>query len=156
MSDLVLTKTPAGALAPADEPTAEYIRKLRMGVPLHGEFTRMRNPQFHRKAFALFKLAFEAWDAPALEYRGEPVAKDFDRFRRDLTILAGHYEAVTNLRGEVRLEAKSLKFARMSEDEFETVYRGVLNTVWEKLLRQKGYANPAAVDAVINELMRFE
>lgn len=156
MTDLVLTKAPSGALLPADSAAQEYIARLKVGQALHGKFTRQRNPRFHRKAFALFKLAFDAWDSPALEYRGQPVAKDFDRFRRDLTILAGHYEAVTNLRGEIRLEAKSLSFGAMDDDEFAEVYRGILNVVWSKVLRDCGYARPEDVERVVEELLRFE
>lgn len=156
MSELVLQKTPAGALIPADGPSAEFIQRLKVGAGLRGEFKRQRNPKFHRKVFALFQLAFDLWDAPALEYRGQPVAKSFDRFRRDLTILAGHYEAVTNLKGEIRLEAKSLSFASMDEDEFEQVYRSILTAVWERILKAKGYGSAAEVDRVVAELLRFE
>lgn len=156
MTELVLAKTPTGALVPADAPSAAFVQRLKTGAGLRGEFKRQRNPKFHRKVFALFQLAFDAWDAPALEYRGQQVAKNFDRFRRDLTILAGHYEAVTNLRGEVRLEAKSLSFANMDEDEFAEVYRGILNVVWERVLRDRGYASAGEVDRVVDELLRFE
>ncbi len=156
MSELVLCKTPTGALIPADGPSAAFVQRLKVGAGLRGEFKRQRNPKFHRKVFALFQLAFDLWDAPALEWRGQPVAKNFDRFRRDLTILAGHYEAVTTLRGEVRLEAKSLSFANMDEDEFEGVFRSILATVWEKVLRAKGYESTAEVERVVAELLRFE
>ncbi len=156
MTELVLTRTPAGALAPADAPSAEYIQKLKAGAGIRGEFKRQRNPRFHRKAFALFNLAFDVWDAPALEYKGQPVAKDFDQFRKDLTILAGHYEAVTNLKGEVRLIAKSLNFSNMGEDEFGTVYAAILAVVWERILKAKGYKSAASVDDIVERLLGFE
>lgn len=156
MTELVLTRTPSGSLAPADGPSAEFIGKLKIGAGLRGEFKRQRNPKFHRKAFALFNLAFDLWDAPELEYKGQPVAKNFDRFRRDLTILAGHYEAATNLRGEVRLEAKSLSFGSMGEEEFAQVYAGILAVVWDRVLRSKGFSSSADVDRVVEELLRFE
>lgn len=156
MTELVLTKTPAGALAPADDYTAEQMGKLRSGILLRGEFRKVRNPRFHRKGFALFKFAFDLWDAPQLEYKGQPVAKEFNRFRKDLTILSGHYEAVTTLRGEVRLEAKSLAFGNMGEDEFEAVFKSILSVVWERILRSKGYESPEKVEAIIDELLRFD
>jgi hypothetical protein len=43
------------------------------------------------------------------------VQKNFDQFRKDLTILAGYYESTINLRGEVRLIAKSLNFSAMGQ-----------------------------------------
>jgi hypothetical protein len=156
MTELVLTKTPTGALVPADGPSAEFIQKLKIGAGLRGEFKRQRNIRFHRKMFALFNFAFDMWGAPELEYKGHPVAKSLDRFRRDLTILAGHYEAVTNLRGEVRLEAKSLSFSNMDEAEFETVYSSILKVVWERVLRAHGYGSAAEVDRIVEELLRFE
>jgi len=156
MTELVLTRTPSGALVPADAPSAEFVQKLKVGSGLKGEFKRQRNPRFHRKVFALFQLAYDIWDAPVLEYRGQPVAKNFDRFRRDLTILAGHYEAATNLRGEVRLEAKSLSFGAMDDEEFSEVYTSILTVVWERVLKAHGYKSAAEVDHIVENLLRFE
>ena len=156
MTELMLTKTPGGTLAPADGPSADYIAKMRLGAGLRGEFKRARSIPKHRRMWVLFTFAFDMWDAPQLEYNGQQVAKSLDRFRKDVTILAGYYEAVTNLRGEVRLEAKSLSFANMEQDEFDAVYRAVLTVVWDRILKAKGYADPAAVDAIVDELLRFE
>ena len=71
-----------------DEFAAQKIAALRVGQAVKITYKRVRNPRFHRKAFALFNLAFEAWDAPELEYKGLPVAKEFNQFRKDLTRLA--------------------------------------------------------------------
>ena len=156
MTELLLAKTPNGALAPVDAPSAEYIGKMRLGAGLRGEFKRARDVQKHRRIWALFNFAFDQWDAPALEYNSLPVAKSLDRFRRDIIILSGYYEAVTNLRGEVRLEAKSIAFANMGQDDFDALYRAVLNVVWDRILKAKGYDNPEAVDAIVSELLNFE
>jgi hypothetical protein len=156
MSELVLTRTPGGALAPADGPTAEYISKMKLGAGLRGEFKRARDLTKHRRMWALFNFAFDQWDAPALEYEGQPVAKSLDRFRRDLIILAGHYTSTVNLRGEVRLEAKSIAFANMAQDEFDLLYRAILNVVWDRIFKAKGYASPDAVNEIVDELLRFE
>lgn len=156
MTELALTKTSSGALIPADQETAEFIAKLKLGAGLRGDFKRMRNPRFHRKGMALFRLAFDAWDAPKLEYKGQQVAKSFERFRHDLTILAGHYTSTVNLRGEVRLEAKSLSFGSMDDTEFEAVYKDVLTVIWERILAGKGYVSPEAVDNVVEKLSGFD
>lgn len=156
MADIVLIKTPSGQLAPADPQAAEYIAKLKLGAIIKGKFTKARNPRFHRKAFALFQLGFEAWEPAQLTYKGQIVAKDFDRFRKDLTILAGFYEPVTNIRGEVRLEAKSLSFGSMDEVEFAKVYDAILNVIWAKVLRDAArYKSPEEVDFVVNQLLGF-
>ena len=150
------TKTLSGALAPADSETAAFLARLKLGQGLRAEVKRARNILFHRRMFALLNFAFDLWDCPALEYQGQPVAKNFDRFRKDITILAGFFDAVTNLRGEVRLEAKSLAFHNMGEEEFERVYKAVLGVVWDRILRSKGYESPEKVDAIVQELLRFE
>jgi hypothetical protein len=157
VTDLVLIKTPNGALAPADEESRALIGRLKSGQGVRATIRRARNVRFHRLAFALFKLAFDAWEPMTpLEYQGHPVSKDFDRFRKDMTILAGFYRAVYNARGEVRLEAESLSFASMDEDRFEKVFRAVLSAVWNRVLRAKGYASEADVERVLAEFMRFE
>ena len=156
MTELVVIKTLGGALAPADPQTAEFVSKLKLGQGLRADFKRMRDVMKHRRGFALLHFAFEHWDAPQLEYEGLPVVKTFDRFRKDLTILAGHWTSTVNLRGEVRLEAKSLSFGNMDDTEFEQVYRDLLTAVWERIFRSKGYADPAAVDAIVDQLLRFE
>lgn len=153
----MLVKTPSGALAPADEAARELVGKLKTGQWVRATVRRARNVRFHRKAFALFKLAFDAWEpVTPLEYKGMPVAKDFDRFRKDMTILAGFYKPVFNAHGEIRLEPESLSFSAMDENRFETVFKAVLNAVWDRVLRAAGYASKADVERVINELMRFE
>lgn len=157
MTDLVLIKTPNGALAPADDDARAQIDKLKAGEGVRITMHRTRKLKFHRKGFALFKLAFDVWEPiTPLEYRGLPVAKDFDRFRKDMTILAGFYKPVYNVRGDLRLEAESLSFASMDETRFEKVYRALLTVIWNRVLRSVGYASEAEVERVIDELMRFD
>ena len=157
MSDIVLVKTLNGALAPADAEASTFIEKLKAGQGVRATVRKARNVKFHRKAFALFKLAFDVWEPETPQtYKGEAVSKDFDRFRKDMTILAGFYKAVYNARGEVRLEAESLSFASMADDRFEKVFRAGLNVVWNRVLRNAGYETEAEVERVVDELMRFD
>ena len=48
MTAIVLTKTPNGALVPADPQAAEYIARLKLGAPVKAEVKRVRNYQFHK------------------------------------------------------------------------------------------------------------
>lgn len=156
-TELVLVKTPGGALAPVDEESRALVDRLKTGQGVRASIKRARNVRFHRKAFALFKLAFDSWEPETPQsYKGEAVSKDFDRFRKDMTILAGFYRAVYNARGEVRLEAESLSFANMDEGRFEKVFRAVLTVVWNRVLRNFGYETEGDVERVIEELMRFD
>jgi hypothetical protein len=155
--DIMLVKTPGGALAPVDAEAREMVDKLKLGQGIQASVRRARNVRFHRKGMALFRLAYDVWEPlTPLEYKGLPVAKDFERFRKDMTILAGFYKAVYNVRGEVRLEAESLRFSSMSEERFEEVFNAVLNVVWSRVLKAAGYASVEDVEEVIEELMRFD
>ena len=155
--DIMLVKTPGGALAPVDAEAREMVDKLKLGQGIQASVRRARNVRFHRKGMALFRLAYDVWEPlTPLEYKGLPVAKDFERFRKDMTILAGFYKAVYNARGEVRLEAESLRFSSMSEERFEEVFNAVLNVVWSRVLKAAGYASTEDVEEVIEELMRFD
>ena len=152
-----MLKSPSGALIPASDDAGEMLRKIKVGTPVFVEVKRIRNYKFLKKAFALFKLAFEVWEpVTPLEYKGLPVAKDFERFRKDMTILAGFYKPVYNVRGELRLEAESLSFSSMDDERFEQVFRAVLTVVWDRVLKAAGYASEDEVERVVNELMRFE
>lgn len=149
--ELRVTKTPAG-LIPADEVSADALRSLPTGKVLQGKFTQPRNPRFHRKFFALLQVGFDAWEPPEAEYRGLPVQKNFDRFRKDCVIAAGYYEVVSNLRGEVRAEAKSISFGRMSEDEFRKLYSAVANVLLQRVL--KTYTRED-LDRVVDQIVGF-
>ena len=112
-----------------------------------------RNPKFHRKFFALLQVGFEAWE-PAFEVRvgGEPVGKNFERFRKDVTILAGFYEPAFSLDGTLELEAKSIAFANMDDAEFEKVYSAVANVLLSKVLRNYTRED---LDNHVNRIMDF-
>ena len=64
--------------------------------------------------------AVNRWGAPA---------KSIERYRKDVTILAGYYTSVFDLAGNLRLEAKSISFAQMEEEEFAKLYSDVINVI---------------------------
>lgn len=152
MSDLVLMKTAGGMLAPLDPQGIEYVSKLKLGAGVTATIKKHNNPAFHRKLFALFNLAFEAWEPAAQEYKGQVVAKNFDQFRKDLTILAGYYESTISFKGEVRLIAKSLNFSAMGQEEREAVYSAVINVILAKLLTN--YTRDD-LDAVVERVLAY-
>ncbi len=138
--ELLLIKQPNGTLAPADEESAEAIASLRVGAPIRAKCSRVRNYPFLQKYMTLVNLAYDMWAEtyPEMEYKGVQVKPNKDRFRRDLTILTGHFHAHYNIRGEVRLEAKSISFARMSEEEFSKLYSKTIDVILEKILAGRG------------------
>lgn len=152
MKELVLTKAPGGALIPVDPQAAEYISKLKLGAGVTATVKLHRNPRFHRKFMALLNVAFDAWEPVEATYKGQRVGKNFDQFRRDITILSGHYEMAVNLKGETRLTAKSISFANMDEAEFGELYNAACNVILQRILTN--YTRDD-LDAVIDRLMGF-
>ena len=61
MTTIHLVRTVSGFKA-ADEAAIEAMRKLAQGEVVRVELRRPRNPQFHRKFFALLQLVRDATD----------------------------------------------------------------------------------------------
>lgn len=152
MTALVLTKAAGGALIPVDAQAADYIAKLKLGAGVTVEIKRHRNPAFHRKYFALLNIAFDAWEPAEATYKGQVVGKNFDQFRNDIVVLAGHYEMAVNLKGETRLTAKSISFASMGQEEFEQLYDATVNVVLTRILTN--YTRDD-LDQVVEQVLRF-
>jgi hypothetical protein len=136
MAELIMIRLHSGGLIPATDEDAEALRKIKAGTAVRVEVRQIRNYKFLQKWFTLAKYAFDIWSetVPPQEYKGHPVRPSFDRFRKDLIILSGRFDATYNARGEVRLEAKSISFASMSEDEFERLYSETISVVLGKIL----------------------
>lgn len=122
-----MIKSAGGVFVPAFEHDLPRLAKFKNGEQYTLEAKLTRNPAFHRKAFAFFNFCFQHWsaDKAGLEHADE--ATQFDRFRKDLTILAGFYEQTVRLNGDIRTEAKSLAYANMEPDEFERCYSALVN-----------------------------
>lgn len=152
MTEIVLMKV-SNILVPHDEASLAFIQKMKAGELTHADFKRVRNYKFHKKYFALLDFAFEQWEPrDGLTYQGMPVAKNKERFRKDLIILAGFYESTVNLRSEVRLEAKSISFGLMDEVEFEQLYNATVDVVLRRILTRYTRQD---LDNVINQLLAF-
>lgn len=149
-TELILTKTVSGQLAPADPQAVEYVGKLKLGQSLRAVVTKQRNPAFHRKHFALLNFAFDHWEPEGKQYKGEPVQKNFEQFRRDVTILAGYFDTTYTLKGEVRLVPKSISFASMDNDEFSALYNATINVILSRILTK--YTRDD-LDNVIDQLL---
>lgn len=152
MTSIVLTKAAGGGLVPIDQQAIDFLAKLKLGAGVTVEIKRHRNPAFHRKYFALLNLAYEAWEPVAATYKGEAVGKNFDQFRNDVTVLAGHFEMAVNLRGETRLTAKSISFGSMGQDEFESLYSATVNVILSRILTTY---TPEDLDRVIDQVLGF-
>ena len=158
MKDLLFTKTTAG-LVPADDQTAEWYRKKKLGSTIQADATEMRNGAFFKKWWALMKLGYDYWNdsVSTMEYKGVPVRPDFDRFRKDVTISAGFYYPVVNLKGEVRIEAESLKWSQMDELRFGKLYDATIQVLLQRVFNGKVCPtwSEAELRNVADQIMEF-
>lgn len=150
-----LRKTVTGWV-PADPESVEYHAKLKLGSVQHGDFKNERNYKFHCKWFALITIAFDAWSelCEPMQYKEEPVMPNFDRFRKDVTIMCGHYKPVYNVRGEVRLEADSISFGSMTEETFVALFNKTIDVILHKIL-PKGTFTEAELRSLSEVVLEF-
>jgi hypothetical protein len=122
--EILVVKTINGLLKPAFDEDKENFNKLPKDGYFEIKYTKKRNVRFHRKFFALLKIAYENQS----DYR---LMEDL---RRDLIITSGHYEEVVNvITGEVYKIAKSISFSNMEETEFSLIYEDVKNVITQWL-----------------------
>ena len=152
MPEITLIKTISG-LMPADTPTDEWYKKLKSGELAHGTFSKMRNPAFHRKYMALLNIGFENWNPCEIDSKYGIPEKNFDRFRKDVAILAGFYEVVIRLDGSTRIEAKSISFASMDDLEFEKLYSATIDVLLKKVYGEG--MSREEIDNIVESYLRF-
>ena len=126
---------------------------IKQGEVVSAEIKRPRNYRFHKKYFALLNYAFGVWEPECLDYNGQEVGKSFDRFRDDITILAGYYTLSENIKGEPKAEAKSISFGKMHEDEFSCLYSKTIDVILKHVL--KNYTRED-VDRVVENIIGFD
>lgn len=124
-----------GALVPASEIDAESMTKIKTGGQYEIQINRTRNPKFHRKVFAFFNFCFEHWHGgnENLTHKSQ-----FDVFRSHLTVLAGYYDQFSDIHGNVRVEAKSISYGSMSQDDFENFYVALTNAAMKHIFHGCG------------------
>lgn len=152
MTEITLIRRTGNYFVPATVQDEEAAKRIKVGDGMRCKFTKVRNLWFHRKFFALLGVAYEALEAPNLEYKGQKVEKNKDEFREEIIILAGFYIPTFTLRGDVRLKAKSISFGSMNEDEFDDLYSKTIDVILQKVL--KNYTRDD-LDKVVDEVLGF-
>ena len=142
---ITVLKQAGGVLFPASALEAEKLVKIKTGSLLELELKQPRNHQFHKKVFAFFNFCFEYWSCEndLLSHQ-----KQFDVFRAQITVMAGYYDTYHKIGGGVRVEAKSISYASMTQDEFENFYIALTNTAMKHLFQ-------GADDITYTELIAF-
>lgn len=139
---------------PCDIAQMEVFETLPMNGEYRATLTQPRNPLFHRKAFALAKIGFDAWEPPAeRQYKGRPILKNFESFRDELTIRAGFFDPVWKANGELRLVPHSWSWGAADQEKFERMYSAFVDVLLLDMA-PKGYTQDALEDHV-NTLLGF-
>lgn len=156
MSEFGMYKIQGGLLRPATDDGMDRLNKIKNGSYVTADIKKVRNPEYHARFFALLNFAYEYFNPVPEKINGIEAVKNFERFRKDVTILAGHREAVVNIRGEVRYEAKSISFGRMDELEFHDLYKSVFEVLWKMVLSEVKGMTPEAAENAVNQLLSFD
>ena len=110
-----LVKTLSG-YKPAFDTDLEKSKKHALHDIITFEYKQQRNLKFHRKFYAMLDLA----------YQNQDVTAHREAFRKWMIREAGYYEVITYPDGTSEKIAKSISFAKMDEDEFESLFQDVL------------------------------
>lgn len=113
-----------GNLRPWDERALEFLRKLPQGKVVEVEIKRARNPQHHRKFFALLNLVWS----------NQERYPSVDCLLAALKISIGHVDMITMPGGKTHLIPRSINFASMNQDEFDDFYKRCLDKIMEHFL----------------------
>lgn len=152
--DLLVTTS---GYAPANEEAMAFRKKHhKPGQIVRADIVVPRNRKFHNKLMALFRLAFDQWTPDETKtYKGHPIEKDYDQFRADITILAGYYNTVWRVNGDMRIEAKSLAVDQMETEEFEALYSKIIQVLLEQVLNAKGFTSNS-IDSLVDQIIQFD
>lgn len=152
---LYLKKAQGGVLVPDDDEAVEWLQGVKNGTVLSAEVVRPRNYKFLRKVHALCRVSFDHFTEhlDGAEYKGMKVEPAYERFRKDMTILAGYYTATFDINGNTRLEAKSWSFANSSEEEMQAIFSSLINVALKKIF--KGCITEEKLRQIVDEIMSF-
>jgi len=109
---------------PADTESQITANKIGQGEVVRCKSISYRNYEFHKKFFALIRLAFQ--NLPESLDNHFPTEDDL---RKELIKAAGFYTTHKDFNGNTVKEAESISFEKMSQERFEKVYDRVLDLV---------------------------
>ena len=77
----------------------------------------------------MLHVGFSQWEPGEINSEYGKPEKNFDRYRSDIIILCGFFNSVVRIDGSVRIEPKSISFAKMTEEEFSDLYSKTINVL---------------------------
>lgn len=142
-----MIKEPGGLFRPFDDMEQEKTIRFKTGELYEVDIKLTRNPGFHRKVFAFFNFCEKYWSGNEVMEHGTPEAQR-KRFRNDLTVFAGYYTPSIGIDGSINLDAKSLAYANMEQEEFEHFYTSLINAACKHIFKD-------ADENIYNRLLSF-
>lgn len=116
-------------LVPCTSEDKESVAKLPAGEPFMISYVKVRNPKHHRLYFGFLNVVYQN-----LPEKFESNWPDFDSFRKAMQMYAGYYTETITLKGERRLEAKSIKYEELDEMEFSELHTRIKNFIGKHIL----------------------
>ena len=117
-----MVRNTTGAFTPAFDSDYEKAKKIPIGDIVKHVVTRIRNPRFHRKYFAMINCFHHCLNESQME-----VYPQVENLREAILIMTGHFEITILPDGTQHKKAKSISFASMDNIEFEKVYSDTLD-----------------------------
>lgn len=109
------------ALIPCDEDTVKAFNKLKINDEIYVEWKPKRNYKFHKKLFSMLNLILT----------NQSMYKSVDNILTECKFKAGYFDIHIMANGEQRYIPKSISFATMKGDEFESFYSSCIDTCLE-------------------------
>lgn len=130
-------KQPHDLYIAGDIETEQWLQSIKTFDKFSVELKKEQNYKFLQKLIALFQVGYDIWEPtmPIIKSKYGIPEKTFDQFRKDITILAGYYTLKTRFNGDVIVEAKSISYKNMSQEEREKLFNNVINALLKHVLK---------------------
>lgn len=127
-------KLEGGYFLPASSHEVERFKRFKNNEIYEVELKQSRNTDFHRKVFKFLDHCFNYWNASnAFPFFDEQAQRE--AFREMMTKTAGYYDEVYSFDGKLELKAKSWSYAKMSQEEFESLYHALIQVAITKIFQ---------------------
>jgi hypothetical protein len=99
---MVVIKGPNNCLLPATDEDADVLARYKLGQGITVRTTKVseNSLKFHQRTIMLFRLCYDIFCEgvdTGTEYKGQMIKPSFDVFRKEMTVLSGHYTPVYSL-----------------------------------------------------------
>lgn len=141
----ILLKVTASGLVPIYNSDYEEKKKLKIGTEVQAEIKIPRNLKHHRKLFALLRMVIDN-----LPEHLESKYKTTEDLLEEIKLQQGFFDKKYTLGGKEYLIPRSLRFDKLSQDEFEDFYNNSIDVVLKYFL--KGNTKEELINAVLDYL----